>query len=209
MFRLRQDLKSAFQHCQAAVDLDANRVSANPTDGLAKQDLAYTLSQTGSLRWGQGDRSGALNYFERSLAIREALAMADPQNVLVRGSMLYPQSVIGELLLEMGRRQEAMGHLRQAVIIGEARLKRNPEDAGARTPTADAYKLIGDVEDAKARDLPAYHSMACSAYAHATELYRENARRGKVSENERKNSEIAARLTRSCAQLTSTKVREE
>jgi hypothetical protein len=76
--------------------------------------------------------------------------------------------------------------------------------------------MVGEVGNAKARVPPscsservAHHSMACPDYVPATELYGENARGRKVSEDERKNSEIAARLTRSCIELTSTKRREE
>ena len=44
-----QDMKVAADHARLAVESDRKRVQANPADALAKEDLALSLSQAGTV----------------------------------------------------------------------------------------------------------------------------------------------------------------
>ena len=77
----RHDLTQAAGHCQLAVDLDTKRVAADPSSPQAKEDLGFSLSQSGTIYSEKHDLSMALESHSRSLAIRQALAEADPKKI--------------------------------------------------------------------------------------------------------------------------------
>ena len=201
------DLAKAPEHCQLAVDLDEKRAAANPEDPEAKQDLGYSLSQSGTIYRKKGDLLAAFKSFDRSLIIRQMVADGDPQNVRARISLVYPHRALGGVLEDMGRLAEAMSQYRMAVRIGEALVAKYPADSLTRERVAGAYRDMGDLEARLARATPASSPKrrdrlraACSDYRHAQEHFRENERRAVASEEERKDAQQLARDMRVCAQ---------
>ncbi|MGA3186710.1 MAG: protein kinase [Bryobacteraceae bacterium] len=198
------DLAKAAEHCQFAVDLDEKRAAANPGDLEAKQDLAYSLSQSGTIYDNKKDFPAAFKSFSRSLLIRQSVVDADPQNVRARASLIYPHLALGDVLTEMGRIKEAAIQYRMVVSLGEA--LPNRDDISARERVASAYKHLGELEAGLARTTPAsspkrldYQRAACSDYAHAQDLYRENEHRGTASQSGRKEALALAHDMRVCA----------
>jgi tetratricopeptide (TPR) repeat protein len=189
------DLAKAAEHCQLAVDLDEKRVAANPGDLEAKQDLAYSLSQSGTIYDNKKDFTAASKSFSRSLIIRQNVVDADPQNVRARSSLIYPHLALGGVLAEMGRVEEAETEYRMVVSMGEAPILKNGDNMNTREYVAFAYKHIGELEAGLARATPAsspksldHQRAACANYGRALILYRENERRGTTSESGRKQA---------------------
>jgi serine/threonine protein kinase len=199
------DLAKAAEHCQVAVDLDEKRVAANPGDLGAKQDLAYSLSQSGTVYDNKNDFPAAFKSFSRSLLIRQSIVDADPQNAGARISLIYPHLALGEVLAEMGRVEEAAIQYRMVVSLGEDLIK-NRDNINMREYVALAYKHLGKLEAGLARTTPAsnpkrldHQRAACSDYGHAQDLYRENERQGTASQSGRKQALELAHEMHDCA----------
>ena len=200
------DLAKAAEHCQLAVDLDEKRVVANPADLEAKQDLGYSLSQSGTIYEKKGDLPAASRSFSRSLTIREAVVDADPQNVRAQTSLIYPHYALGGVFEEMGRVEESMSQYRTSVRLGEALIAKYPEDGVTRERVAKALYDMGDLEAKLASKMGASSPQrrehllaACSDYRRAQEYYGENERRGVASRNGRRDVQELARDMRVCA----------
>jgi non-specific serine/threonine protein kinase/serine/threonine-protein kinase len=198
------DLAKAAEHCQLAVDLDEKRVAANPGDLEAKQDLAYSLSQSGTIYDNKNDFPAAFKSFSRSLLIRQSVVDADPQNARARTSLIYPHLALGNVLTEMGRVGEAIIEYRMVVSLGEALMLKG--NIGVRENVALAYKHMGEIEAGFARTTPAsspkrldHQRAACTNYGHAQDLYRENERRGTASQSGRKEALKLAHDMQVCA----------
>lgn len=110
-------------------------------------DTAGLYNDLGDVRYQQGDLSGAIRAYERSLAADEALASA--------------QNNLGVALLAAGRPQEALAHFQQAVRLnpgapapfynlGDAHLALGQLDPAAQA-YARAYELAPWLLDARAR----------------------------------------------------------
>ena len=200
-----RDLAKAAEHCQLAVDLDEKRAAANPGDLEAKQDLAYSLSQSGTIYDNKNDFPAAFKSFSRSLLIRQSVVDADPQNARARTSLIYPHLALGTVLAEMGRAEEAVIEDRMVVSLGEALILKSG-NINMRENVALAYKQLGELEAGFARATPAsspkrldHQRAACSNYGHAHDLYRENERRGVASQSGRKLALKLAQEMRVCA----------
>jgi non-specific serine/threonine protein kinase/serine/threonine-protein kinase len=187
------DIVKAAEHCQAAVDLDEKRAAANPADLEAKQDLAYSLSQSGTIYENNGDYATAFKRFSRSLIIRQSVVDADPQNVRAQGSLVYPYGAIGFNLAKMGRDEEAILQYKTGARIGEALILKNPDNIAMRERVARIYRSMGELE-ARLAHLRA----ACSDYGHAQELYRENERRGVTSQQAKQDAQKVAHDIQVC-----------
>jgi eukaryotic-like serine/threonine-protein kinase len=199
------DVVKAAEHCQMAVDLDEKRVAANPGDLEAKQDLAYSLSQSGTIYDNKNDFPAAFKSFSRSLLIRQSVVDADPQNARARASLIYPHLALGEVLTEMGRAEEAVIQNRMVVSLGEDLIK-NRGNINVRENVALAYKHLGELEAGFARAAPTsspkrldHQRAACTDYEHAQDLYREDQRRGTTSQNGRKEALELAHEMHDCA----------
>ncbi len=200
-----RDLAKAAEHCQLAVDLDEKRAAANPGDLEAKQDLAYSLSQSGTIYDNKNDFPAAFKSFSRSLLIRQSVVDADPQNARARTSLIYPHLALGTVLAEMGRVEEAVIQDRMVVSLGEALILQSG-NINMRENVALAYKHLGDLEAGFARATLAsspkrldHQRAACTNYGHAQDLYRENERRGVASQTGRKLALKMAQEMRVCA----------
>jgi tetratricopeptide (TPR) repeat protein len=197
------DLVKAAEHCQMAVDLDEKRAAANPGDLGAKQDLAYSLSQSGTIYDNKKDFPAAMKSFSRSLLIRQSVVDADPQNVRARISLIYPHLALGDVLTETGRVEEAVIEYRMVVSLGEDLIK-NRGNMSMRGYVALAYKHLGKLEAGFAQATPAsspkrleHQRAACSNYGHAQDLYSEDERRGTASQSGRKEAlELAHEMQR-------------
>jgi len=198
------DLVKAAEHCQLAVDLDEKRAAANPGDVEAKQDLAYSLSQSGTIYDNKHDFPAAFKNFSRSLLIRQSVVDSDPQNARARASLIYPHLALGNVLTGMGRVEEAIIEYKMVVSLGEALMLKG--NISVREHVAVAYRHLGALEAEFERVTPAsspkrldHHRAACSDYGHAQDLYLENERRGTASQSGRKEALELAHDMRSCA----------
>jgi eukaryotic-like serine/threonine-protein kinase len=198
-----RDLVKAAEHCQVAVDLDEKRVAANPADLEAKQDLAYSLSQSGTIYENKHDFATAFTRFSRSLTIRQGIVDADPQNIRAQGSLIYPYGALGYDLGKMGRDEEGISQYKMGARIGEALILKNPDSNATRDRIAHLYRNMGELETGLSRKTPgaqrlAHQRAACSDYGRAQELYRENERRGATSEAGKKDAQEIAHELQVC-----------
>jgi tetratricopeptide (TPR) repeat protein len=110
-----EDFNQAFDHAQAAVELDKRRTEALPEDSQVKLDLAFSLSMLATASLGKDDLVHATQYAAQSIEIRRALWEADPKDHQARDRLANALARIGDLYWRQDDGTRAISAFREAV----------------------------------------------------------------------------------------------
>ncbi len=92
-----------------------------------------------------GDQRGALSYYQRALAIRQALHAVSPGNLELAQELSFSYSEVGWQLAYTGQLAAAGKDLREAVAISEGLVKARPADPRMREALANSYSTLADI----------------------------------------------------------------
>jgi tetratricopeptide (TPR) repeat protein len=138
--------EAAWEHLKRAEDLDQQRVQHAPHDPTAKIDLAIDLSQWSEF-FQHTNVGKAIEYAERSAAIRRDLAAADRSNMRNQDRLAYILRRLGDLRLNSSPR-EALANYIEAKTTAE-RLQtealRLPHLGTSLAGMGAAYRKLGEV----------------------------------------------------------------
>jgi tetratricopeptide (TPR) repeat protein len=98
------------------------------------------------VRSNLGDTAGALQSYQKSLAIRESLASTGPQEAKAHADLAETYSKLGSIHLQMGKQSDALSLFRKALDIRkEIAAMAGPNDRDAQMNLAVAYDGVADV----------------------------------------------------------------
>ena len=120
-------------------------------DPSLQRELAMAYEKVGDVqgwdvRSNLGDTAGALQSYEKSHVIREALVAANPKDERSRADLAETYNKLGSIQLQMGKQNDALTWLRKALELRkELAASAGPDDRDAQMNLAIAYDGIGDV----------------------------------------------------------------
>jgi non-specific serine/threonine protein kinase/serine/threonine-protein kinase len=160
--QVHQDYERALSHYERARVLDEQRLSQNPTDRITQLDVALDLSNVADIRWRRGERAAAA-LFERSLAMRQALADSDPKDEFAQSRVAYAREYLARIYRDLNELPRALEHGRAALQIHET------IETKTRDSVLDVARLLstlGDIESAMRR-----RDAACASYERSFMIY--------------------------------------
>ena len=137
-------VQSALQY----LDSLAKESSGDPS---LQRELAMAYEKVGDVqgwdvRSNLGDTAGALESYQKSLAIREALAAAAPKDSRSHADLAEGYNKLGSIQLQMGKQNEALAWFRKALDIRkQLAAAASPDDRDAQMNLALAHDGIADV----------------------------------------------------------------
>jgi non-specific serine/threonine protein kinase/serine/threonine-protein kinase len=123
-------------------------------DHSLRQDLASAYLKVGDVRGrpgyaNLGNKTGALESYGKSLAIRDELLKADPDNVQARRDQAMTHDRVGDLLRIMGDTASALQHYHQALALRQSLAADAPtagqKDMQPQLDLGTSYQRIGDL----------------------------------------------------------------
>ncbi|MEO5819232.1 MAG: serine/threonine-protein kinase [Vicinamibacteraceae bacterium] len=185
-YQRRRDLVSARPHFQRALELDQQRLAAEPTKRQAQFDVAIDLGNVGLTAAGTNRLVEAAAAYQQSAALRRSLSESDPKDVMSRARLAYVEGRLAIVYAEMGRGAQALEHARIAVGLSEplARI-----DSTHRASLADALAAQGRAEQASGRQ-----SVACTTFRRSSAIVATVPRDNAAASNQA--AELEARLSR-------------
>ena len=104
-----------------------------------------SYERIGDVRIDEGDRKGALEAYEKALAIRERLAAKDPGNAEWQRAVSVPYERIGDTRRDEGDPKRAREAYEKALAIRQRLAAKDPGNAKWRRDVSVSYDKIGDV----------------------------------------------------------------
>jgi tetratricopeptide (TPR) repeat protein len=152
------DAALVLQYYQRSLQLREGQLLADPASGLARRNVAVSLGQVAchlAARGGAGDLDRALEYFQRSLELSEALLKDNPSSAIAKRDVAIALSDLAKCQAQRGRTSDtarALDQLQRSLELREGILKQSPASARAQRDVALA---LGSLADALAeRGLP-------------------------------------------------------
>jgi non-specific serine/threonine protein kinase/serine/threonine-protein kinase len=150
------ELEHALEHHERALSLDERRLASNRENRLTQSDVAVDLGNVAHVRWKLGRPAEAVPLYEKSLALRKALAMTDPQDISAQSRAAFLHDKLAHVHTDLGQRAQALDHARAAVAIYESSAA-----LAQSNPTGFGSLLLSRGHRARARGLDAE---ACASF---------------------------------------------
>ncbi len=145
------DIAAAHDHSSQQIAMMTELVARFPDDRDLKQELGVSLAgEAGSLK-DSGDFARSVEYFERSIRIREQFLEAEPTNVLVQRNLLVVYGNYATLLgiswsPNIGHFAEARTYCEKSVALARKLASADPQDRTARYDLGISLAHLGMVE---------------------------------------------------------------
>jgi tetratricopeptide (TPR) repeat protein len=163
----RRDFTAAAQWHQKALDLLEPALAGNPNHAPLVRQTALTLERLGDSTRDQ-EKAKALDYYQRSMALRAKSAQLDPNDVIAQRDLSIAHDRIARMLRLDGKTMQAIDEYRAAESIRQQLLDKDPRSATAQRDLAATRLFIGQCysnlkryEDA----LPEYEQFAATMRA--------------------------------------------
>jgi eukaryotic-like serine/threonine-protein kinase len=119
------------------------------TDVSLQRELASAYERVGDVQgffyWSNlGDTAGALQSYQKAVAIREALAKSAPNDLGVQSDLADSYVKIASVEVTVGETQKSVDKYRQAQAIRESLARAEPLSENARFKLANTHDAIGD-----------------------------------------------------------------
>jgi eukaryotic-like serine/threonine-protein kinase len=120
-------------------------------DAALQRELSMAYEKVGDVqgldvRSNLGDTAGALQSYQKALAIREALVAAHPEDVKAHSDLAEAYSKLGSIQMQMGKQKEALALFRKTLEMRkELAASAGSDDRDAQMNLALAYDGLGDV----------------------------------------------------------------
>jgi tetratricopeptide (TPR) repeat protein len=151
---LQNELVDAIEENGKALALGEALIAENPNNADYRRHLVLNYMSGGDDR-KYSDKTGALEYFRRGVALEEALVTADPANALTRKDLGYLHKRIADFLANDQDNAQALSHFSKARDIFEKLVSDAPEDvisqfrvAACGAGVAGMQARLGEVDPA-------------------------------------------------------------
>jgi len=114
---LLDKIPEAAGHLKNAEVLLTELIEKEPKNRLYQNDLGKLFTRFGDIKEKQGDLRGALQAFEKSIDLFEAIALADMKNTLARRDLAQSLKSAGKICLTLGESENAKQQLLRARAI--------------------------------------------------------------------------------------------
>ncbi len=101
------DPRQGVQHLMIAEKIDRERVAREPSNAVAKLDLALGQAYLYGAMSRKGDLDAALHYLDSAIALRSEVLAVDPRNARVRFYLISDYTHLGDLQTKMKHAAEA------------------------------------------------------------------------------------------------------
>jgi len=101
--------------------------------------------QGGTGRANLGDTVGALESYNKALAIRQTILAARPSDPAARDGLSRSYLRVGEILQDMGRYEESLQYHRKHLDLSQELAASSPSDSKAQSRLAASYDGLGDI----------------------------------------------------------------
>jgi len=135
-----RDFRGALVHHEAALRALEERASLDPSDAVARRNVADQLVMRATAQNAIRDGAGALEGTTRALAVMKDLAAADPKNVEAQHDLAFVYEQMGIASLHLKRWDDAERATREAIAIRERLVA---ADAGNREDRRGLGSLYG------------------------------------------------------------------
>ncbi len=143
------DAARALEHYQQSLATREVILVANPGSADAARDVSVSQERLGDYylrRGAEGDAERALEHYQQSLAIDEAILVANPGSAQAARDVSVSQSKLGDYYLRRGAEGDAelaLEHYQQSLATSEAILVANPGSAAAGRDVVGALHRLG------------------------------------------------------------------
>jgi serine/threonine protein kinase len=149
------DAAAALQHFGRARTMDEKRLALKPDNRVAQLDVAIDLANEGNVYLTNGDPRAA-DLYEKSLAMRQAIATSDPKDVWAQTRVGYVHGRLARVYERAGQRGRALEHGRRARSVYAAQ----PRDLATNMEFTEILWMLARLENATGE-----RARACDAYA--------------------------------------------
>jgi len=160
------DSAAAIRDLTRSLELDEQRLKADPADAAAREAVSLDLMEIGHRFLDDHQPATALQYYRRALVLRQELAKADAKNVLATARLAFAHLAVARALLASGNNLGAFESASTSATMYANLSSAHPNDMQSRYFSVDAYQVIG----ASAVKLGRLEG-ACQAYHRGDELY--------------------------------------
>jgi tetratricopeptide (TPR) repeat protein len=142
LLRVTGDRAAALAAFQEQRDVAAALEAESPTDAIramlaqSYHSMALVLSQTAK-------RADALMFYDKAVALRQALADAHPDNPQFQNDLAASLGNVGQLLAQTPKKAEAMTVYQKAVVLRQKLAEAHPDNPRFQTLLANLYNNIG------------------------------------------------------------------
>ncbi|MDQ6666020.1 MAG: tetratricopeptide repeat protein [Acidobacteriota bacterium] len=155
--------KQALEKYRQALDIFQG--TQDHANARARRALANAFYRIGNAFLLNGDASGALDGFNKGLAISEELFAADPRNARARLDVAEGYADVGEAEAKSGNVAGGIGRIKKGIAIKHELAISDPRSATIQTTLLSSYLTLGEILDDH-RD----HAGALHNYAEAAQL---------------------------------------
>jgi tetratricopeptide (TPR) repeat protein/tRNA A-37 threonylcarbamoyl transferase component Bud32 len=139
------DTKATRKEFQAAQEVAAKVVEADPENVNAQRDLGFASSQLGVICTKMGQTKEALEWHSKALEIRKRLVAADSNSEQAQRDLSFSYSRLGDLNESLGQAKEALSWYQEALKIHQRLANDNPESTDALFDLSVSYSNLGNV----------------------------------------------------------------
>jgi len=140
------DTEGALASYRKAEELLGALSAADPTDAVARDDLAYAHQGLGLMLETTGRPMEALAGFRRAGEIYEALSAAEPTDTEVRLDLAFNYRYVASMLVASGQNDEALAEFLKSLRLLEALHAADPDNAEFRRGLAFGHEGVGDMQ---------------------------------------------------------------
>jgi tetratricopeptide (TPR) repeat protein len=137
----------ALAHHTRALQLDEQRVAAEPGNRTAQLDLAIDRASVANQYRALGRLAEAVDFYRRSVEVRRRLSDSDPQDAYARGRLAFALQQLGETEAQLGTFPSALRNATEALQLAEKSAPNNDE----RRELAQILLSLADIEQRAGR----------------------------------------------------------
>jgi serine/threonine-protein kinase len=159
LFQQTGQSEKAFVQYQKCHEIIQALAAKDPDGPVAQTNLAATLTVLGEMSLElRRDVAASLDYYQRALALRKAIAARPPDEKLdparLRQDLAESYTRVGVTFLRIGEPVRAAGYFQDALAIREEQAARDPKNLPLQLDVARSHTALGEVRF-RARDWPA------------------------------------------------------
>ncbi|MBI5424986.1 MAG: toll/interleukin-1 receptor domain-containing protein [Opitutae bacterium] len=144
------DGKKALEYYERSLAVREQLVEANPQSAPAQRDVSVSLNKLADFlaqRGQTGDGKKALEYYERSLAVREQLVEANPQSAPAQRDVSVSLNKLANFLASRGLAgdgEKALGYCQRSLAVAEQLAEASPQSAQAQRDVVVGLLKLAD-----------------------------------------------------------------
>jgi tetratricopeptide (TPR) repeat protein len=124
---------------------DPGRHSVALELAVSQRELAVSYERFGDAAMSAGNLEDARGWFDKALAVRDALAAADPSNTHWQRDLLVSYGRLGDVAVSAGKLDDARGWFDKALAVAKSLAAADPSNTQWQRDLSVSYEKLGDV----------------------------------------------------------------